>query len=140
MQIGEVADAVFKGTDYRVETIIGGANVRGQVTRLRDNRPQIIVATPGRLAELVFRLEKLKLGMVRAVVIEEVDNMLEDTYEGEIVALLEATPLFNRPATSASTASHDSYTDGNKGTHGEESGAKGGRAGKGAARPHASEA
>lgn len=112
MQIGEVAEAVFKDTGYRVETIIGGANVRGQVNRLRDHRPQIVVATPGRLAELVFRLEKLRLGMVRAVVIDEVDNMLEDTYEGEMLALLEATPLFNRP--SMSTTAHESSADSNK--------------------------
>lgn len=104
MQIAEVGTALFKDTDFKIEPIIGGANVKGQVQRLRDHRPQILVATPGRLAELVFRLRKLRLGMVRAVVVDEVDNMLEDVYSGEVAALLESTPLFKRAAVRNSSA------------------------------------
>jgi superfamily II DNA/RNA helicase len=63
-QIGLVAEQLFRDTDINAVTLIGGANVRGQIDRLRSNKPQIVVATPGRLAELVFRLEKLRLGNV----------------------------------------------------------------------------
>jgi superfamily II DNA/RNA helicase len=92
-QIGQVAERLFAGTDIRTVTIIGGANARGQVDRLREERPQIIVASPGRLAELVFRLEKLRLGNVRAVIIDEVDNMMQDSYRGDVEVLLEATAV-----------------------------------------------
>lgn len=77
-QIASVSERVFANTGIRTQAIIGGANVRGQVDRLRELRPQVLVASPGRLAELVFRLEKLKLGNVRAVIVDEVDNMLQD--------------------------------------------------------------
>lgn len=109
-QIGHVATSLFKETDYRVLTLIGGANVRNQIKQLRENRPQIIVATPGRLAELVFRLEKIRLGMVRALVIDEVDNMMQDPYVGEIETILQATPLFNKDSMSkASVYNNDNY-------------------------------
>jgi len=94
-QIAHVAASVFRDSDYRVVSLIGGANVRNQIKHLREDRPQIVIATPGRLAELVFRLEKIKLGMVRAVVIDEVDNMMQDPYVGEIETILQATPLFS---------------------------------------------
>ena len=95
-QIASVGDKLFENTNIRVMPIIGGANVRGQIQRMRDYRPQVIIATPGRLAEIVFGLEKLKLGMIKAVVIDEVDNMLREPYTGEIQTILEATPIFKR--------------------------------------------
>ena len=95
-QIATVGDKIFKNTDYRIMSIIGGANIRGQIQRLRDQRPQIIVATPGRLAEIVFGLEKLQLGTVLAVVIDEVDNLLREPYHGEMQTILAATSVFRR--------------------------------------------
>ena len=47
-------------------------------------------------AERRYRLRKVKLGMVKSVIVDEVDNMLEDVYAGELTALLESTPLFLR--------------------------------------------
>ena len=90
-QTAAVAERLFSNTGIRVAAIIGGANVRGQVDKLRSTRPQILVASPGRLAELVFRLDKLRLGNVRAVVLDEVDNLLQEAYRGDVELLLEAS-------------------------------------------------
>lgn len=109
-QIGSVASSLFQDTTYKVTTLIGGANVRNQIKQLRDTRPQILVATPGRLAELVFRLEKIRLGNVRAVVVDEIDNMLQEPYIGELQTILEATALFNRVTTVAGSTSTPTTT------------------------------
>lgn len=98
LQIGAVAGEVFAGTPWRVQTLIGGVNIQGQVQRLRDHRPHILVATPGRLGEFVFHLEKLRLNNVRVVVVDEVDNMLQEPYVGDLEALVQATPLFANKA------------------------------------------
>jgi superfamily II DNA/RNA helicase len=95
-QISGVARDLFEGTPWRVHALIGGANVQGQVQRLRDERPQIVVATPGRLGEIVFHLEKLRLGGVRTVVVDEVDNMLQEPYLGDLEAVIQATPLYSQ--------------------------------------------
>lgn len=97
-QIALVGEKLFRDTGISVMPIIGGTNVRNQVERLRDSKPQILVATPGRLAELVFRLEKLRLGMVRAIVCDEIDNLLRESTAGELQTILEATPLFKPSA------------------------------------------
>ena len=114
-QIGAVGDELFRGTGINVLSLIGGANVRNQVKRLRDTKPQIIVATPGRLAELVFQLRKLRLGMVRAVVVDEVDSMLREPFVGELQTIFEATPLFAQrfvPAAGPSPVAARSFSDG----------------------------
>ena len=95
-QIGLVGESIFKGSGINILSLIGGANVRNQIKRLRDQKPQIIVATPGRLAELVFQLRKLRLGMVRALVIDEVDSMLKEPFIGEILTIIEATAMFKK--------------------------------------------
>ena len=106
-QIASVAELVFQNTGIGVLAVIGGANVRNQVKRLREDKPQIVVATPGRLAEIVFGLEKLRLGMVKAVVIDEVDNLLREPYLGELQTILQATPLYDRSVAKASGSSFE---------------------------------
>ena len=88
--------------------------MQNQIKRLRNDKPQIIVATPGRLAEIIFRLEKLRLGNVKSVIIDEIDNMLNEPYIGEIETILQATPLFKRrlnEAPSETVATSDDEDD-----------------------------
>ena len=108
-QIGSIGEKLFDGSGINVLALIGGANVRNQVKRLRDTKPQIIVATPGRLAELVFQLRKLRLGMVRAIVIDEVDSMLREPFVGELQTIFEATPLFSRRQSTDGSSTPSQY-------------------------------
>jgi DEAD/DEAH box helicase len=117
-QIGLVGESVFKGSGINILSLIGGANVRNQIKRLRDQKPQIIVATPGRLAELVFQLRKLKLGMVRALVIDEVDSMLKEPFIGELLTIIEATAMFKKDFTGDDVSSRKPKTQGSDGAFG----------------------
>lgn len=56
---------------------------------------QIVIATPGRLCELVFDRLKMKLSSVRTVVLDEVDALLRPPYDQEIDSIVEATPVGN---------------------------------------------
>lgn len=51
-----------------------------------------MIATPGRLCELVFDRRRIKLGNVRTVVLDEVDALLRPPYDQEIDAIVDATP------------------------------------------------
>jgi len=62
-QIGIVGNQLFMNSKYRIVSLIGGVNVQNQIKQLRENKPQILVATPGRLAELLFKLEKVLLAL-----------------------------------------------------------------------------
>lgn len=95
-QITSVSERLFRNMDIRTLAIIGGANVKNQISRLREDKPHIVVATPGRLAELVFGLEKLRLGNVRCVIVDEIDNMLDEPFVDELQTILEATPVFKQ--------------------------------------------
>lgn len=97
LQIHSVAEALFADTGIRSVPLIGGANIDHQIDLLRERKPQVIIATPGRLAEIALSKEKIRLSHVRSLVIDEADNLMEDAFRGDIQALMQAcTPLRNR--------------------------------------------
>lgn len=110
IQISEVAESLFAGTPYEVLNVIGGANARHQIQTLRDDKPQIIIATPGRLAEMVFGMEHIHLGNVRAVVIDEVDHLLQEPYITEIEGLMSAIPMLHRSPSAAEREEQRGFT------------------------------
>lgn len=74
MQITDVIRAWIKDTPITVAPLIGGANIKRQIERLKK-KPTIVVGTPGRLNELT-RSRKLKMFDIRHIVLDEGDVLL----------------------------------------------------------------
>lgn len=55
--------------------MIGGANVKRQIEKLKE-KPEVLIGTPGRVIELM-KARKLKSHLLRAVVLDEADQMLQ---------------------------------------------------------------
>ncbi|RUM38425.1 MAG: ATP-dependent helicase, partial [Desulfobulbus sp.] len=70
--------------------IYGGTSIYEQIKTLRRG-VQIIVATPGRLNDLIRR-EKVDITGVRWVVFDEADEMLQMGFQEELNAILAHTP------------------------------------------------
>lgn len=90
MQIVKVIRHLTDGGPLSVQQLIGGANVRHQIERLKK-RPPIVVGTPGRLAELISS-GKLKAQSAKMIVIDEVDQLLNPTFRNEVIRVLKAIP------------------------------------------------
>ncbi len=76
--------------NFRVTAIYGGASIEGQIKELRK-RPQMIVATPGRLLDMIER-KRVNITKVTSVVLDEADEMLNMGFKEELNAILERTP------------------------------------------------
>lgn len=76
--------------DVRIVPVYGGEDIRVQLRQL-DRVPQIVVATPGRLIDLIER-GKVELGAVRYLVLDEADEMLNMGFKEDIETILEKTP------------------------------------------------
>ncbi|MDO9152288.1 MAG: DEAD/DEAH box helicase [Paludibacter sp.] len=74
----------------RIVAVYGGEDIRRQLKQL-DQTPQIIVATPGRLIDLVER-GKIDLGTIKFLVLDEADEMLNMGFKEDIETILERTP------------------------------------------------
>ena len=73
-----------------VVAVYGGTSISDQIRSLRHGA-QIIVATPGRLIDLMER-SKVHLDEVRHIVLDEADEMLNMGFSDSINAIFEALP------------------------------------------------
>ncbi len=74
----------------RIVPVYGGADIRTQIKKIRDGA-QIIVATPGRLKDLINR-RVVDLTQVQYVVLDEADEMLNMGFQEDIDEILVTTP------------------------------------------------
>ena len=91
----QIAKQLFKFTKYTdkifTESVYGGAQIDKQIAALR--RPtHIIVATPGRLLDLVRR-KAVDLRKVKTVVLDEADEMLSMGFKKELDEILSQTSI-----------------------------------------------
>ena len=76
--------------DIRIMAVYGGAGIAGQIHLLRRG-PQIIVATPGRLLDLLNR-KAVALSHVSCAVLDEADEMLNMGFKEDIDSILGQMP------------------------------------------------
>ncbi|RVE57210.1 hypothetical protein OJAV_G00213990 [Oryzias javanicus] len=83
-------DAVTKFTDIKTAIVVGGMAQQKQ-KRMLKRCPEIIIATPGRLWDLIKEKHPhlLNLRFLRCLVIDEADRMVERGHFAELESLLE---------------------------------------------------
>jgi superfamily II DNA/RNA helicase len=96
LQITKVANQLFDETDLRCLGLIGGANIKTQLKVLREVNPQIVVATPGRLAEILFHFERLSLNHVNVVIIDEADHLVQEPFIKELKTIMDASNFLKK--------------------------------------------
>lgn len=74
MQVVNVAREWLVGSGMKVQSLIGGANVKRQQEALKK-KPELLVGTPGRVYELI-QSRKLKTQNFKTIVFDEVDQLL----------------------------------------------------------------
>lgn len=76
----------------KVVPVYGGTDIVKQIKQI-ERGAQIIVATPGRLLDLINR-KKVKLWEVQTVILDEADEMLNMGFKEDIDSILDQTPEF----------------------------------------------
>lgn len=90
LQVDQSLRNVGASLGLKTAVVIGGVSPHFQVKALR-NRPHIVVATPGRLADLINQ-RKYSLGHVSIVTLDEADRMLDIGFLPQIKKILENSP------------------------------------------------
>jgi ATP-dependent RNA helicase RhlE len=89
-QIHQVIRALSTGTKLRSAAIYGGVTANRQVKALREG-VEILVATPGRLLDLVQQ-RHAKLARVEILVIDEADRMFDMGFLPDVKRITKAVP------------------------------------------------
>ncbi|KAM8736328.1 ATP-dependent RNA helicase DDX24 [Acanthopagrus schlegelii] len=90
VQVKHHIDAVAKFTDIKTAIVVGGMAQQKQ-RRMLKRRPEIIIATPGRLWDLIKEKHPhlMNLRQLKCLVIDEADRMVERGHFAELESLLE---------------------------------------------------
>lgn len=88
----------------KVHSATGGANLRRQTERLKKERPEVVVGTPGRILHLLDT-RNLKLNNLSTLVIDEADDLLRDDTQAVVEDIERATPLDTQLAFFSATQS-----------------------------------
>lgn len=106
VQCAQMIQRLGEYTNVQVATIVGGLSMERQAAALRQ-RPEIVVATPGRLIDHVRNTHSFGFEDVAAVVLDEADRLLEMGFLEEIKEIVRNMPrqrqtlLFSATLTSA---------------------------------------
>ncbi|MBP2636359.1 MAG: cshA 2 [Firmicutes bacterium] len=90
IQVAEELNKLGQFSRTRTLPIYGGQDIQRQIRSLQ-RKPQIIVATPGRLMDHMNR-RTIKLTDIKMVVLDEADEMLNMGFVEDIEKILSATP------------------------------------------------
>lgn len=94
----QVAEQLVKFSKFhkgiKVEVVYGGKPIDKQIYFLRK-KPAILVATPGRLLDLIRR-NALNLKHILHVVLDEADEMLNMGFQEDINTILSLTPQYKK--------------------------------------------
>src|SRR3954447_6069940 len=101
MQVAEAFHRYGRALGTSVLPIYGGAAFDQQIRGLRRG-PHVVVATPGRALDHLRR-GTLVLAGLRAIVLDEADEMLDMGFAEEIDLILEATPAERQTALFSAT-------------------------------------
>ena len=109
LQIGEELTKLAKVIDgVRIAVIYGGQSISRQITALK-RRPQIVIATPGRLLDHMQR-GNIRLDAVHTMVLDEADEMLNMGFVKDVTKIIESTPSDRQLVLFSATTNQDVLT------------------------------
>ena len=109
LQIGEELTRLARYIDgVRIAVIYGGQSISRQITALK-RRPQIVIATPGRLLDHMQR-GNIRLDAVHTMVLDEADEMLNMGFVKDVTKIIESTPSDRQLVLFSATTNQDVLT------------------------------
>ncbi|KFY42829.1 hypothetical protein V494_02219 [Pseudogymnoascus sp. VKM F-4513 (FW-928)] len=95
-QLAVEAQKLCRGTDIKVQVAVGGSNKRAMLYQMQRQGCHLLVATPGRLNDLLTDpYSKVSAPNLKAVVLDEADRLLDQGFSKDIEAILDLLPNRN---------------------------------------------
>lgn len=109
IQIGEELTHLAKFIKgAKIAVLYGGQPIPKQISQLK-RKPQIVIATPGRMLDHIKR-GNISLAHVHTMVLDEADEMLNMGFVKDVTAIIEATPSDRQLVLFSATTNQDVLT------------------------------
>jgi ATP-dependent RNA helicase DDX27 len=91
VQIHAMTNGLGRHTDVRVAMAVGGLSLQTQETALRT-RPDVVVATPGRMIDLIRNSNSISMDELEILILDEADRLLDLGFQDEVEELVKLCP------------------------------------------------
>jgi len=91
VQVAEEAEKLCKYMSIKIAPVYGGVNMKPQIDMINEG-VHIVVATPGRLLDLVLQ-GTLQFKSLKRLIIDEVDEMLDLGFRPQLERVLDLLPI-----------------------------------------------
>ena len=81
----------FMKPEVRIELIVGGTSIEDNKKALQQNKPHIVVGTPGRIQDMIRR-KYLKINKLAITIIDEADEMFSSGFQEQIYKIFQHMP------------------------------------------------
>ena len=105
LQVSKELEWLYARTGARIATCVGGMDPRAE-RRVLDRGAAIVVGTPGRLKDHIER-DALDLSQLKAVVLDEADEMLDMGFSEDLTFILDQAPQERRTLLFSATIARD---------------------------------
>ncbi|KAF9229305.1 DEAD-domain-containing protein, partial [Gyrodon lividus] len=92
VQCFEMGSKLAAHTDIRFCLVVGGLSLKSQEAALRT-RPDVVIATPGRLIDHIRNSPSFTLDALDVLVLDEADRMLSEGFADELGEIIKACPV-----------------------------------------------
>ncbi|KAG9101037.1 nucleolar DEAD-box protein required for synthesis of 60S ribosomal subunit [Ceratobasidium sp. 370] len=106
VQCHAVAEKLGAFTDVRSALIVGGLSLKAQEATLRT-RPDMVIATPGRLIDHLRNSRSFALDALDVLVLDEADRMLSDGFADELKEIVQSCPAGRQTMLFSATMTDD---------------------------------
>ena len=106
VQCVSVGRAISKFMDVQFCLCVGGLSLKVQENQLKD-RPEVVVATPGRLIDHMRNSASFGIDDVEILVMDEADRMLEEGFSAELDEIIKSTPKSRQTMLFSATMTDD---------------------------------
>ena len=91
VQVHSMIQKLAQFTDVRAALVVGGLSSQVQAATLRG-RPEVVVATPGRMIDHLHNTQSVGLEDLQVLVLDEADRLLEMGFQEELREIVRACP------------------------------------------------
>ncbi len=91
VQVHSMIQKLAQFTDIRAALVVGGLSSQVQAATLRG-RPEVVVATPGRMIDHLHNTQSVGLEDLQVLVLDEADRLLEMGFQEEVREIVRACP------------------------------------------------
>jgi len=87
----KVINSIGHYTDISISLCIGGESVITNIENIKNKNPQIIVATPGRMLDLIEK-RGLSTSDIKTLIVDEADELLSRGFKDQMYQILQKMP------------------------------------------------